>query len=413
MVSQERRLVILVNIKAYNYFSSNEFKGLLKELKKKYITYGYTTGVIYITPDSFEEAIKLSKFLSNNIKMGIKNKIKVKDIQRSLDDSIFEGLTVDDIVFMFFPNIKSNKEIKSEKSDFILFNLNDLMNKYDNSNIVDLFSHDDALRKIRYLIDKDRLLLDNVLKSLNELPIYTNDISYLSIFSSLKTGNPHYFDIDTHESNMFIKFISYLFGFKFSNNRKIKIDILERVGILIDEVSNFCITYNLGGNEMLDSFKKNKTPLNISLANIPYLDSINCVNNKLLVIENPSFISRVIGRDINYSVIITSGNSNFVVYKILEKIKNTKIYFNGDFDPEGLVIAENFKRLFDIEFIGYNSDYYYNGISGNFLNETRLKKLNNVFDNNLCLIKDILLKEKLASYQEANYDKLLVDIERF
>ena len=70
MINSKKK-VVLMNIKAYNYFSSNEFKGLLKELKDKYKTYGYTTGVIYVTQNSFGEAEKLSKFLSMNIKSNI------------------------------------------------------------------------------------------------------------------------------------------------------------------------------------------------------------------------------------------------------------------------------------------------------------------------------------------------------
>ena len=405
---------MIENTKVYDYFNSNEFKGLLEELKHKYKTYGSIVGTISVIPKTKEEQEKLSKFLSKNIKFNETNKIKTKDIQKALDESIFEGYTVNDIVLIMYPNIRSIKEIKNEENSIVNSNYIIIKDKYKNSNIDKIFDNEKtSVLEIKKLILKDSELLKNILKSINELPIFTNEILYLPVFSSLKTNNPHYFDLDTHESNIFIKFISYLLDEEYLNTRKSKIELLDKVGIIIDEVSNYCITYNLYGNPMLDSFKNNKTPLNISLANIKNLDNIKAVNNKLLIIENPSFISEIIGKDINYSVIITSGNSNLVIYKIIDKIKNCNIFFNGDFDPEGLVIAQNFKNKFNnMKFIGYNKINFYNGISKNIISDSRLKKLNNVMDKDLNEIKELILKEKHASYQESNYNNLLEEIDK-
>lgn len=247
----------------------------------------------------------------------------------------------------------------------------------------------------------------------SDLPINHDNFESLAIFSSNITGDPHYFDLDTHNSNVLLQFISYLHNFKYENKRIRKKEIFERVNILIDEVSNIVLTYNLYGNEMLDSFQKNFTPLTINMANLRKMDNIKTKNNKLLILENPSFLSKVIDLELDYSVIITLGNSNFVVYKLLDKIKNTKIYFNGDFDPEGLLIANNFKKRYpDLEFIGYNKDYYMNGISDKEISNSRLKKLDLIDDKDLIIIKDLLKNNKVSSYQEANYLKILSDMKK-
>lgn len=405
--------MIQMNIKTKlkDYFEAPEFKQLLEQLKNKYIHYDTCIGTISIKPKNHNEAMKLSTFLAKNIKENAKTNIKIIDIQKSLDDSIFEGTKVDDLVLMFFPDIKSNRQIKMETN----FYLNNLLTKYKDmykdSNIDNLFIHKDALKKINYLILHDNTLLENIFNSLSKLPIYNSNNESLAIFSSMTTGNPHYYDLDTHNSNVLLQFICYLFDFKLENNRNVKKDIFERVGILIDEVSNYVITYNLGGNEMLDIFKKNLTPLTINLSNIQKLTNINVENDTLLVLENPSFISKINNKKIDYSVIITSGNSNLVIYKLLQKINAKKIYFNGDFDPEGLLIAQNFKNRYPtLKFIGYNEKYYQNGLSDNVINVSRLKKLNNVLDNDLMTIKNLLLLNKLSSYQEANYDMLLDEL---
>ena len=376
------------------YFEIPEFKQLLEQLKNKYIHYDSCIGTINVKPKTDAEASKLSIFLEQYIKKDKNVNIKISSIQKALDDSIFEGVIVDDLVLMFFPNIKSNRQIKLENNLYIDNLLTKYKAMYKDTDINILFTHKDALKKIKYFILHDNDLLENIFISLSKLPVYTSSNESLAIFSSVTTGKPHYYDLDTH------------------NNRDVKKSIFERAGILIDEVSNYVITYNLGGNEMLDAFKKNLTPLIINLSNIQKISNMNVLNDTLLILENPSFISKINNKQINYSVIITSGNSNLVIYKLLEKIKAKRIYFNGDFDPEGLLIAQNFKNRYpNLQFIGYNEKYYQNGLSDNVINESRLKKLNNILDDDLIIIKNLLLLNKLSSYQEVNYNMLLEELE--
>ena len=402
-----------IKTKLKEYFEVNEFKQLLEQLKYKYIRYGSCIGTISIKPKTTDEAIQLSKFLVKNIKENVKINIKISDIQKSLDGSIFEGIKSDELVLMFFPGIKSNKQIKVETDLYIDSLLNKYKDMYQGSNIACLFEHKEALKKIKNFILHDNTLLENIFVSLSELPIYDNNNESLAIFASKTTGNPHYYDLDTHNSNALLQFICYLYNLEFENNRDIKKSIFEKVGILIDEVSNYVITYNLGGNELLDVFKNNLTPLTINLSNIQKLANIKAENDTLLVLENPSFMSKINNKKIDFSVIITSGNSNLVIYKLLEKISTKKIYFNGDFDPEGLLIAQNFKNRYPyLMFIGYNEKYYQNGLSDNKINSPRLKKLNNIVDDDLMIIKNLLLSNKFSSYQEANYDMLLDDLRK-
>lgn len=400
-----------MNTKLYNYFNNDGFKEFIKLLKDKYITYGYCTGTINITPKTSLEVNALALFLGLNIRLNKKIGIKITYIQKCLNDSIFEGTTVDDLVRLFYPNIKTNKELKLENDNYIISRYNEYKEMYDSSNIFSLFNNDEAIKKIKYFIKHDDNLLGNILLSLNNLPVFSSDVMQLSIFASNSVGDPHYYDLDTHSSNILIQFICLLNELDYINNRKFKIDVLMNVGLFIDTVSNYVITYNLGGNSMLDSFKDNHMPLNLNLYNISKMDNIKACNDKVLVVENPSFISMIQGRDIDYSVVVTSGNSNLVVYKLMDKLKDTNIYFNGDFDPEGMIIALRFKIEYpNTKFIGYDSKYYYNGISNNMINESRLKKLDNIICDDLNGIKELLLKEKYASYQEANYELLLKDI---
>ena len=61
--------------------------------------------------------------------------------------------------------------------------------------------------------------------------------------------------------------------------------------------------------------------------------------------------------DFNDAIIMTSGIPNISLYTLLQKLdeSSVKIYYNGDFDPEGLLIAEKLKLRFpSVEMMCYD-----------------------------------------------------------
>lgn len=416
MVKQERKWIVKKNMKVQfeEYFKDDNFKNLLMALKNKYVSYGKCSGTIEITPKSVQEAIKLSGFLSKNIKQGKKYKIKIEDIQKSLDESKFEGTMVEDLIFYFFPDIKTKKQKTIEQLELVNKTFLYYKKRYQNSSIESLFEEDDIekTKKIKYLITHSNKTIDIILHSLSLLPRFNNGVQTLSIFAMQTAKDPHFYDLDTKESNMLMQLISLLLGKEDVKTRKEKQELLEEVGILVDEVSNFVITYNLEGDILLDVYQKKKTPLILNLSNIEKLDNVKAKKNMVLIVENPSFISKVVNQDISYSVIVTSGNSNLVTYHLLEKLKNSNFYFSGDFDPEGLLIAQNFKKkISNLQFLNYNKETYEEGLSKKKLSTSRLKKLEHIKEKDLLEIKELLLKTHYASYQEAFYDKIIEKME--
>lgn len=403
-------------MKVEEYFKDESFNNLLIALKNKYVSYGKCSGTIEITPQSEQESAKLSGFLSKNMKQGKKYKVNIKEVQKALDESKFEGTRVEDLVFYFFPNIKTKKEKQNEQNNLVDKTFLEYKKIYQNSNITKLFNDEEtqAIKKIKNLIVHDNELLKNILHSLNLLPCFKKQAKVLSIFAMETVNNPHFYDFDTKQSNTFLQFIALLLEREEVKNRKEKITLLEEVGILIDEVSNFVITYNLEGDVLLDAFQEKLTPLTLNLSNIQKLAQVRAKNNKVLIVENPSFISKVVNKKISYSVIVTSGNSNLVTYQLLEKLKDENLYFSGDFDPEGLLIAQTFKERFpNLEFLAYNKEMYNRGLSKKKISSSRLKKLEQIKEKSLLEIKELLLETGYASYQEAIYDSIIEEMEEF
>lgn len=75
---------------------------------------------------------------------------------------------------------------------------------------------------------------------------------------------------------------------------------------------------------------------------------------------------------------------------------------------EELMKIEQF-LVFKDKVIEYLKNYM-SSFQINEINNTRLKKLDNIFDEDLCVIKNLLISKKLASYQESNYEKILEEL---
>ena len=113
-------------------------------------------------------------------------------------------------------------------------------------------------------------------------------------------------------------------------------------------------------------------------------------------------------KDLNYPIIITSGNPNLALFTLLNKLEaNNKLYYNGDFDSEGLLIADKLKQKYtNLELFCYTSEDYKNTKANSKIIESRIKKLDNIKIKDLYLIKKLIKQNKCAEYQEKNVDRI-------
>ena len=86
---------------------------------------------------------------------------------------------------------------------------------------------------------------------------------------------------------------------------------------------------------ILNELNKNNDVVNLNLLNIKNLDKLSTESKEVYVFENSSMLTSLM--NLSVPIIITSGIPNLSLYTILQKLEesNTKIYYNGDFDPGG------------------------------------------------------------------------------
>ena len=158
---------------------------------------------------------------------------------------------------------------------------------------------------------------------------------------------------------------------------------------------------------ILNELNKNNEVVNLNLLNIKNLDKLSTESKEVYVFENPSMLTSLM--NLSVSIIITSRIPNLSLYTILQKLEesNTKIYYNGDFDPERLLIAEKLKlRFSNIELFCYDALDYNNAKSKEKISSARLKKLDSFNTLELQNIKKKLLESKISAYQEQNLDRI-------
>ena len=396
-----------------NYFKDENLALLFKALHEKYIKTSKLTGTIKINPN-YEEASKIGRFLGLNLKAKKENIIKISSIEKAIAKSKFEGTTILEILNYLYGNIITKQDLKEKLVDQKRKLINDLSCYYKASKIypwlIESLNDKKFYTKVINLLIHENKSIYYILDALIDR-LYNTDMLNLSIFASRITKDPHYFDLDSHHSRDLIWLICYYNHLDFNNTRSYKIEVLNSIGIYTDYISNYVITYNLHGTKYLDNLAKRSEVAILSLNNINNLDKVYAKNNKIFILENPSLLDVIMAKNYNSAFIITSGNPNIACHKLLDKLSHHQLYYNGDFDPEGLLIADKLKQKYpSLALLGYSKDLFYQAKSNKEISPSRIKKLDNVTTYELREVKSMIIETNKVGYQEKIVNNLIDEI---
>ena len=408
--------------------SNKIYKKIFLEVYSKYKKYGKITGSFTLKAATTEERQILFNFDSKALTEG-KAKIKcstVRDLfNRKLKEYSFEEL----LVKVVGKELKTNKEIKDEEKNQEEKFYDDILKACDNGigrqwflEVLDKkkYGYNIIIRK--YKSDKEINKLEELNKriiltinSLNKLPYLNNGYENIALFSAVNTRDSHFFDNDKFTGRLFIKAISFILNKDDPKDINEINELYYEVGILKDEISNHTTIYGLNAFNMdssevkaVNSFNLWKEPLQISISNLLKIDYFEAINNTVFIFENPAVFHKILKvNGDNISLICTSGQLNLSSYILLNKIRNLKnIYYAGDFDPEGLMIAYKIKKRYKdkVKFLNYTRESYINTMSNNIIEEKSMSQLNKIN----CIELDEVIRE-LRINKRAAYQELLID----
>ena len=414
---------------AVEYFKKKPvYEKLFNEFKKKYESHGKIGGIAVLTGLSKGDKEDISGFLMKDFTSEEEVRVSAKLFEKALLKSRFSGLTILDIITHYFGiKLRTNKEKSEEDVGKRAEYLAELMGYTDKAYIKEWLTEvfctgaSSAVVIARsYNADKNELkiILQKLIKAIPMLPYFQGGKKkeLLAVFAAQTAGNPHFFDDNTLAGNLLTAFLRDYFRFGYEDDlseAENRSNVLFKAGLIKDTLSNDVIAYGIRGrcvdgslHQGMEGFLHQKEPVKLSLLTLANLEETftNSVDRRVYIVENPAVFSILISRFPEKSFICSYGQIRRAVFMLLDLFdKNTVFSYAGDFDPEGLLIAERLKKRYGerLTFWKYEPEMYIKYVSEEKLTNQRIKKLDGVRDAALLKIAELMREEGRAAYQES------------
>lgn len=419
---------------ALEYFKSKKgYKRVFNYLYEKYRSYERIGGEILLENASPDEKEVLSGLLKKDYSNKKDLSFKYRDFQKAFKNTRFKDVDIEDLISAYFGlKLVSKKEeiqiLDDKKSALIAEVLQNFKDTSSNNLFKEFYENDEATRVlISRRFNENSVSLKNdlffVLDALNKLPSKREEETLrLAVFSTHITKNPHSFDQGSSSGTLLEHFLARLFSFATVKNALERATLLYQAGLIVDDVSSNCLLSGVVAKKSTDyhlgfeGFYKEKEPFIITMNSLRNIDSIISPAAKVFVFENPSVFTTVYENTKTEfpALICSNGQLNLATMLVLEHLSKsgTQIYYSGDFDPEGLLIAQQLKIKFKDSLVlwRYDIENYEKALSNEKLDSTRLKKLKNIKETSLLEVSEAILISGFAGYQEALIKELIMDI---
>lgn len=414
---------------AVEYFKKKPvYEKLFNEFKKKYESHGKIGGIAVLTGLSTGDKEDISSFLMKDFTSEEEVRVSAKLFEKALLKSRFSSLTTLDILTRYFGiKLRTNKEKSEENEGKRAEYLAELTEYTDKAYIKEWLTGvfctgaDGAVVIARsYNADKNELkiILQKLIKAIPMLPYFQGGKKkeLLAVFAAQAAGNPHFFDDNTLAGNLLTAFLRDYFRFGYEDDlseAENRSKVLFKAGLIKDTLSNDVIVYGIRGrcvdgslHQGMEGFLHQKEPVKLSLLTLANLEETftNSVDRRVYIVENPAVFSILTSRFPEKAFICSYGQIRRAVFMLLDLFdKNTVFSYAGDFDPEGLLIAERLKKRYGerLAFWKYEPEMYLKYMSEEKLTKQRIKKLDGVRDATLLKIAELMREEGRAAYQES------------
>lgn len=297
--------------------------------------------------------------------------------------------------------------------------------------------------------------LENVLKAVGELARFypvgdrgrgEERIKYerLPVFASRITGFPHGFDLNTEQGRFLISALHFICSREDVCGKKSKNLSAEEVtelfgcfGLIRDDLLNFVTCTGLlafRGEEkepipMWQSAWIEGTVLNVPLREIDRINRFEPaaysslqekgkdIEKAVFVVENSGVFSELLDNfqeACHPPLVCTHGQFKLAAFLLLDLLvkSGAVIYYSGDFDPEGIQMAQRLLQRYPqaARLWRCTTADYERCVSEVVLSEARLQKLKSISLPGLLPLKEKIEAVKKAGYQEQLVPLLLQDI---
>lgn len=411
-------------IKAAEYFKKAGFLRLFTGLKERYGALSRLGGRICLNGITKEEAEALEGFLQIRVTEGSRLILSVEQVRKALKHTRYGTCVLEELVpLVLDKSLVSDKEekIKRELEMEAFFQAVETSCKgtpagtWFETCLAKEGPFYTVLKKDYH--EEKQWLEENlplVFLALNQLPVFSDQYMGLPVFAAFITGNPHYFDEGKKGLKYLVYGIRHLLGIRKPEEHTIeaRAELLYQAGILKDDLYNWVLCYGVHGyvspgklHEGMEEYLKRGESQILTLKNLTALQSADTDGKRVYVVENPSIFAWLTERKGKDCACICSGGqlrlSVLVLLDLLVK-EGVAIYYSGDFDPEGLSIAQKLVSRYEkqLKLWCYQPELYSRAMSLEGISDKRLKQLDRLTDETLVELGGLLKKYRHPGYQE-------------
>ena len=398
------------------------WKKVLTGFRDKYSSYGRFGGKIVLKNLKAQDIEELEGFFGKSFHGQKSVTISADKFRQALETSRYKEITPENLLENFFEEPLIGKQ---ERKNLREQEKNKIWQKFlDDYKETPAELAAGALKTIvkdsesQKLADWDKMLRLGA-EIYNHLPYrqYEECKMYLAVFAAMLTGNPHAFDNGTAEGNFLYQIIQMDLEtieastlFPASQRQKSYLT----AGIMLDDISNSAMLYQVQAvkkersfHKGMEGFSEEHHIVQVPLGVLTEWESLRCPRNEIYIVENPSVFAILCGikeGNVQRAYMCMNGQprlSGLMVLDLLAK-SGTKIYYAGDLDPEGMLIAQKLAQYYKGEFYYWHMkvEDYEICKSKETISSKRMKTLERITDERLKPVAEAIKKYGTAGYQE-------------
>lgn len=405
---------------AAKYFGAPAFSTLMQQMTERYRGLGRIGGSVKLTNPSPETLRAIGGVLGKDLTGKKEVTVSLANFDQAIQETRFAGVTLYEILnHLAGGNLTTKSEESQQEIETRRELLAELQYKYPHQNVQDFLSD---------VLDQDTrthpLLkrgfsrptfweeFEDVIRAISQLPTDNQqDFQRLPIWATKITGDPHAFDTNTNQGKLLLAALEFLYTY---NNPDTDIpegyDLLEHFGVVRDDLLNFVTCVGLiaetedGPHPVWVEAAKNNTVMNVPLRELAKITKIYPKQgNKVYVLENPGVFSAIADAIPDTPPLVCiHGQPRTATWMLLDRMtKYTEILYSGDFDPEGILIAQRIcQRYQNAKPWRYTVEDYHKCMSDVTISDKRLGQLGQVTQNDLLRVSRAIIGTKKAGYQE-------------
>lgn len=412
--------------------SKPQYKRIMQCIYKNFVSYGGPSGNVIIKDASAEECNAANGIITPKRPYSPPLlKFRLSDFERGLSNTRFGSVSLQQLTEAYFnTRIVGSKEKKlnreqlrqSFQENILLKSKGGISEKW----FREMFSSQNyGYRSVmaEYKISPEKAeTLMLYLKDALEISYESSLPVQLAVLSARITGNPHYFDKSNTAGRLLLQGMSCISGIMQTGASETEKEIYAAFNIEPDNISGAAAAV---GVRLFDEnhkehpgygyFADNGEVCLISVSGLSKIRYADCDRKTAYIVENPMVFSALsdIAAESNVCLICTFGQIKYSGLKLIDMLAKSgcRIFYSGDFDPEGLQIADKLiSRNSCIIPWHMSVDDYISLEKSDTISEKRIKILESISNPILKKTAEAILSSGKSAYQELLIENLAKDI---